>query len=120
MSVLHVQSNDFYKDICKALGIDGADRASSITIEIRANELVQVDVTRKLKPDEGWQLIDVLSSFNLVPKTGDGKIERIMCPNCGAIETARIESTEIFDSYVHHCSKCGHIILESEWEKVDE
>ena len=33
---------------------------------------------------------------------------------------AIIEATPIFNSYVHECTNCKHIILESEWKKVKE
>jgi len=40
----------------------------------------------------------------------------IICPNCGAIELATIEETVPFWSYIHNCTKCEYIIMESDWE----
>lgn len=41
--------------------------------------------------------------------------EQIICPNCGAKQTAVVEHTEPWWSYVHQCDRCGYIIMESEW-----
>ena len=40
----------------------------------------------------------------------------IICPECGSIEFATIEETIPFWSYVHFCTKCDYIIMESEWK----
>lgn len=44
--------------------------------------------------------------------------EKIICPNCQRIETATVDHTQPFNSYVHLC-QCGYIIVESEWEKIE-
>lgn len=44
--------------------------------------------------------------------------EKIRCPECGTVQEATVEHTVPFYSYVHHCEKCGFIIMESEWEVV--
>jgi len=43
--------------------------------------------------------------------------EKIICPNCGEVQVAKVEHTVPFYSYVHTCEKCGYTILESEWEQ---
>lgn len=41
----------------------------------------------------------------------------IICPNCGAIEIGTIDTTTIpWNTFIHHCSKCEYIIMESDWE----
>jgi uncharacterized protein (DUF2225 family) len=44
--------------------------------------------------------------------------ETIVCPQCEAVEVATVEHYFPWYAYVHHCSKCGYIIMESEWERV--
>lgn len=46
--------------------------------------------------------------------------EAIICPNCQSIEQATVEHTHPWDTYIHHCSHCQYIIMESEWEPVQE
>lgn len=45
-------------------------------------------------------------------------IEEIYCAGCGAEESATVEHTHPFWSYVHTCSKCGYTNIESEWDRV--
>lgn len=52
---------------------------------------------------------------------------RIRCPECGRVQRAFILKTVIdetwiranWDTYFHECRKCQHIILESEWDEVN-
>jgi hypothetical protein len=46
--------------------------------------------------------------------------ETIICPECKTVQMAIVEATPIFNSYVHECVKCEHIITESEWQTVKE
>lgn len=43
--------------------------------------------------------------------------EQIICPECKSIQTATVEHTPLWNSYVHECTECGYIIMESEWER---
>lgn len=43
----------------------------------------------------------------------------IECPLCKHIQPAKVEPKIPFDSYIHHCVKCGYVIMESEWNEVD-
>lgn len=44
---------------------------------------------------------------------------KIECPECGSIEIAvEDHTTEPFSTYLHSCNKCGHVIMESEWNRV--
>lgn len=44
---------------------------------------------------------------------------KIECPECGSVEIAvENHTTEPFSTYLHSCKKCGHMIIESEWERV--
>ena len=43
---------------------------------------------------------------------------RIICPNCGSVENAEIEISMPFNIYIHYCSKCEYVIMESEWAKI--
>jgi C4-type Zn-finger protein len=52
-------------------------------------------------------------------KIGDkNHTDIIKCPNCGEIQLAIVEHTIPFYSYIHKCTKCRYIIMESEWEIV--
>lgn len=46
--------------------------------------------------------------------------ETIRCPNCESVQVATVEHTVPWYTYVHTCTNCEYIILESEWGVVDE
>lgn len=46
--------------------------------------------------------------------------EKIICPNCGSIETATVKHTVPWWMYFHICLKCEYAIMESEWNKYKE
>jgi len=48
------------------------------------------------------------ASFHCHPET-------IKCPECGHIQTAMVQETEPFYTYLHECYNCGYMIMESEW-----
>lgn len=50
----------------------------------------------------------------------DSHIESIVCPNCNHIEQATVLHTAPFYSYVHNCTQCCHIIMESEWQTIEQ
>lgn len=44
---------------------------------------------------------------------------KIECPKCGSIEIAvEDHTTKPFSTYLHSCKNCGHVIMESEWERI--
>lgn len=46
---------------------------------------------------------------------------KIECPECGSIEIAIEDyTTAPFPTFLHSCNKCGHVIMESEWDVVKE
>lgn len=45
--------------------------------------------------------------------------EKIICPECDSIQTGIVEHTIPWHSYVHTCTKCKYIIMESEWNRVE-
>ena len=45
-------------------------------------------------------------------------VERIKCPNCGRVQYATVHESIPFNIYVHECTGCGYIIMESEWVQV--
>ena len=45
--------------------------------------------------------------------------EKIVCPECGQIQKAKVKHTIPFHTYIHECEKCKYIIMESEWERVE-
>lgn len=46
--------------------------------------------------------------------------EVIRCPECKSIQKAEVTHTRPWYSYVHFCTKCEYIIMESEWEPVNK
>ena len=48
------------------------------------------------------------------------KSDRIRCPKCKTIQGAVItfEDWMPFPCYVHNCTDCGYIIMESEWDSI--
>lgn len=55
-------------------------------------------------------------SFWDYPGINEVKIE---CPECGSIEIAVEDyTTAPFPTLLHRCSKCGHVIMESEWNII--
>ena len=45
--------------------------------------------------------------------------EKIICPECGKVQKAKIKHTRPFHTYIHECKKCKYNIMESEWLRVD-
>ena len=91
-----------------------------ISVVVEIPEQLHGSVVRFTESSD-WSFDDVvqeaLNLFLLSQKKGD-RIETIVCPECGSHESAVVETTEIFDSYVHFCVECGYTITESDWEKV--
>lgn len=54
-----------------------------------------------------------MSNAMMIPDT-------IECPQCGCVQEAYIECprNQPHDIYVHCCTKCEHVIMESEWQSV--
>lgn len=48
------------------------------------------------------------------------KYGRIICPECGREQNAQVLETSLWNIYVHTCERCGYVIMESEWETVDD
>lgn len=44
--------------------------------------------------------------------------EKIICPKCGAVQTAKVDILAPFCDYTHICDKCGYVITESEWNEA--
>ena len=42
-------------------------------------------------------------------------IETIICPECSEVQEAVVKHTTIWNIYIHECTYCNHIIMESEW-----
>ena len=42
----------------------------------------------------------------------------IQCPVCDLVQVAEIENTFPWGTYIHHCTRCKYIIMESEWNSV--
>jgi len=47
-------------------------------------------------------------------------IQKIICPECYAIQEAIIKGTFPYPTYIHKCNNCGYIIMESEWEQYND
>ena len=45
---------------------------------------------------------------------------KIQCPECSTIQDAVVEMTFPFPTYIHHCEKCKYVIMESEFNIVEE
>lgn len=44
----------------------------------------------------------------------------IRCPECGEVQPATILPTIPWNTFIHDCEKCDYIIMESEWDQIDE
>ncbi len=47
-------------------------------------------------------------------------IETIQCPECNTIQAAKVEEAWPWSIYIHECANCNYIIMESEWNQVNE
>jgi phage FluMu protein Com len=47
-------------------------------------------------------------------------IELIKCPECNTIQEAKVEHSIPWNTYIHHCKWCEYVIMESEWDKVED
>jgi len=45
--------------------------------------------------------------------------EIIQCTECSKAQEATVYNTFPLASYVHTCTGCGYIIMESEWQKIE-
>jgi uncharacterized protein (DUF2225 family) len=46
-------------------------------------------------------------------------IEIIECPECGYKQWAKVEHTIPWHTRIHTCIRCEYLIMESEWNKVE-
>jgi hypothetical protein len=56
------------------------------------------------------------------PKITESWTERIRCPRCGLVQDATVVvyDEHPFAAYVHACTCCCYLIVESEWDIVEE
>lgn len=52
--------------------------------------------------------------------SGDYHVERIRCPECNYVQQAEVEHTKPWWCYIHTCRNCNYIIMESEWNCIDD
>lgn len=47
---------------------------------------------------------------------------RIRCPQCNLVQDAKVEyyRGDPWPIFVHNCTQCKYVIMESEWEEVTE
>jgi len=50
----------------------------------------------------------------------DRHIETIICPECLHVQEAEVLHTIPFDTYIHACTQCHYLIMESDWQEVEE
>lgn len=46
--------------------------------------------------------------------------ELVICPECSITQPTEVVHSWPWYSYVHTCVKCGYVIMESEWQEVEE
>lgn len=75
----------------------------------------------------GWRVRNAMHFSQLHPIKGQLSLfevptefvyheEQIICPMCEELQMATVEHTVPWFSLIHECSKCGYIIMESEWQ----
>ena len=57
------------------------------------------------------------SLIDLIKKFGAHE-QKIECPECKSIQTAKVIETIPFFIYVHECTHCNYTIMESEWNRI--
>ena len=50
--------------------------------------------------------------------TAESHTEEIECPECGTRQIATVQHVLPWWAYVHECTKCGYVIMESEWKTI--
>jgi ribosomal protein S27E len=72
----------------------------------------------QLTPAARARLCDLIEEVTkmLEEKEPTSHFEDIICPGCGGVENAEVEHTWPWWAYVHTCTGCGYVIMESEWE----
>jgi Zn ribbon nucleic-acid-binding protein len=60
------------------------------------------------------------SGTNLETVTVESHTETIICPACDKVQKATVSHTDIHNIYIHHCEKCGYVIMESDWNAPTE
>ena len=62
------EPNSIAFDICKALNIANPETVRYISIEIKVDSIVEVELVRYLKTTQGDALVEVLEDYILTPK----------------------------------------------------
>lgn len=44
-------------------------------------------------------------------------METIICPECKSIQDATVEHTIPWATYIHECTNCHYIVMESDWQE---
>lgn len=44
--------------------------------------------------------------------------ETIKCPSCDKVQIAIVNHTTPFHTYIHECTSCNYVIMESEWDAL--
>jgi len=57
-------------------------------------------------------------NFRLKIALGFIREEKIICPQCESIQNAIVEMTKPFPIFIHECTNCKYIIMESEWNII--
>jgi ribosomal protein L37AE/L43A len=79
------------------------------------------DVQKKETWEQFTQRIkSAMLEFATPEKGMESHKEKIKCPNCNSVEDAIVEHTIPFATFVHTCSQCDYIIMESEWQKATD
>ena len=68
--------------------------------------------------DDWWECPECGKSAEGQPAPAS-HAERIVCPQCKAVQVATVAHGAYFDTRVHNCAGCGHVIMESEWENEE-
>lgn len=95
--IAELEMDDYYQKTQKQAARIGELEQTILYLTAQCQECVE-----KLQPD------------------ADSHIESIVCPNCNHVEQATVLHTAPFASYVHVCTQCGYIIMESEWLTVEQ
>ena len=49
----------------------------------------------------------------------EDKKVKIKCPECNSVEDAEIQEGWPWSIYIHKCTSCGYIIMESDWQEIE-
>jgi len=112
MTTISSNYNDFGKQLCKILGLNGG-KTRTITISCLPNDVVLVTVEQYLQDTEADKLIPVLKEYRLIP-------DKPITKDSLTVEEIKQEISEYEETLLAKYKNCKHIRINDGICMVDD